>query len=73
MHKKPLARNDSNFYLPGEEINLQRQDVFSSWDNRSSSGYMAKGRILFASVCAFVAYFLVALRLLHTCIFIYCV
>ena len=68
MRQKSLTRSESNFYLPGEEIDLQRQDMFAAWDKKSSSGYRSRGRIFFASFCALFAYFLVALRLLHTCV-----
>ena len=69
MNKRFLSkRNNANFYLPGEEINIQREDFFVNWDNKVNGGYASKGRILFAVCCAAFAYMMVAFRLLDTCI-----
>lgn len=69
MTKKLLSKkNDANFYLPGEEINIGREDMFVNWDSKAGSGYVAKGRILFGICCCAFAYLLVAFRLLDTCV-----
>lgn len=69
MSKKLLAKkNDDSFYLPGEEINISRGDMFTEWDNRQVSGYKARGRIFFGACCCAFAYMLVAFRLLGTCV-----
>ena len=69
MSKKLLSKkNAANFYLPGEEINIRREDMFVNWDTKTNNGYAAKGRILFGIFCCAFAYMLVAFRLLDTCI-----
>ena len=69
MKKKFLSkRKDCNFYLPGEEINIRRDDMFVNWDNKAGAGYASKGRIIFGICCCAFAYLLVAFRLLDTCI-----
>ena len=68
MSKKLLAKNkNANFYLPGEEINIRREDMFVNWDD-ASKGYAGKGRIWVTAFCAAFAYLMVAFRLLDTCI-----
>lgn len=68
MNKKLISKKNNNFYLPGEEINIQRDDMFSNWDDKLNGGYAARGRILFAVCCVAFAYIMVAFRLLDTCI-----
>ncbi len=69
MKKQILSRkNKNNFYLPGEEINVQREDMFINWDNKQQESYLAKGRIMFGIACCACAYILVAFRLLDTCV-----
>ncbi len=63
-----LSKNkNANFYLPGEEINLKREDLFADWDNKID-GYSSKGRIVFGMCCCAIAYLLVAFRLFGTCV-----
>ena len=69
MNKRLLAKKNGNsFYLPGEEINVSRGDMFTEWDNQNISGYKARGRIVFGACCCAFAYMLVAFRLLGTCV-----
>ena len=68
MIKKKLSKKkDANFYLPGEEINIARGDVFSAWSNKNPEGNN-NGRILFGIGCFAFAYMLVAFRLFGTCV-----
>ncbi len=68
MLNNPLSKNKStNFYLPGEEINLKREGMFVDWDNKIS-GYSGKVRIVFGMCCCAFAYLLVAFRLFGTCV-----
>ena len=47
MNKRLWSKkNNANFYLPGEEISLQQDEVFAGWTDKNSSGYAGKGRIL---------------------------
>lgn len=69
MSKKLLSKDSrSNFYLPGEEIDLRREDMFVNWEEESQKGYAGKARILLVAFCASFAYLMVAFRLLDTCI-----
>lgn len=69
MSKKILVKNkDDNFYLPGEEIDISREDSFINWEAQKNSGYAGKARILLAVCCFAFAYLLVALRLIDTCV-----
>lgn len=69
MNKGPLSgKNNANFYLPGEEINIRRDDMFAEWNDKTSAGFAGKGRILFGICAAAFAYLLVAFRLLDTCV-----
>ena len=69
MNKKFLSKKRrSSLYLPGEEISIQREDMFVDWTNKAGSGYAAKGRIFFGACCCAFAYILVAFRLLGTCV-----
>ena len=69
MNKRPLSgKNNANFYLPGEEINIRRDDMFAEWNDKTSAGFAGKGRILFGICAAAFAYLLVAFRLLDTCV-----
>ncbi len=69
MNNRRLSKtSSSNYYLPGEEIKIQREDMFASLDASSVSGYAAKGRILFGIGCCAFAYLLVAFRLLGACV-----
>lgn len=61
-------KNKSSFYLPGEEINISRQDMFSSWNDKSTSGYADKWRLISCIICCALAYLLVCFRLIDTCI-----
>ena len=61
-------KNNANFYLPGEEISLQQDEVFAGWTDKNSSGYAGKGRILFGMCAVIAAYVLVAFRLFDTCV-----
>ena len=39
MNKGPLSgKNNANFYLPGEEINIRRDDMFAEWNDRVGNG-----------------------------------
>ena len=68
MQNNPLSKNkNTNFYLPGDEINLKREGMFVDWDNKIS-GYRGKGRIVFGMCCCAFAYLLVAFRLFGTCV-----
>ncbi|MCQ2741348.1 MAG: hypothetical protein MJ210_04455, partial [Alphaproteobacteria bacterium] len=66
MSRTPV--NDSNFYLPGEEINLRQDDLFVNWEAKSHSGFKTNKRLsVIICIIAFV-YILVAIRLLGTCV-----
>lgn len=67
LSKSKTKQNSANFYLPGEELGLRREDMFASWENQKS-GFAGKGRIVFAIGCCSVAYLMVAFRLLGTCV-----
>ena len=60
----------SNFYLPGEEMNIGSGDMFSQWTNNqsSSSEYTGKKRIRLAIKLCLLAYFIVACRLFGICV-----
>lgn len=69
MRNRLLAKkNDTNFYLPGEEINVSKGDMFAEWDSNKTSGYSCRGRIFFGICCCAFAYLLVGFRLFGTCI-----
>lgn len=62
-----IKKNNANFYLPGEEINVVQKNMFTEWDNKGG-GYSCRGRISFGIACCAAAYFIVALRLFGTCV-----
>ncbi len=66
--RRSIRTNSSSYYLPGEEINIKRNDMFASLDVASVSGYAARGRIFIGIACCAIAYMIVALRLLGTCV-----
>ncbi len=60
----------SNFYLPGEEISIGSGDMFSQWNNPSSSSSedIGKKRIKLGIKLCLLAYLIVAFRLFSVCI-----
>lgn len=68
--KKNKNEVNSNFYLPGEEMNIGKGDMFSQWDTNhpQSSGYFSKKRVKIGMHICVLAYTIVALRLFGVCI-----
>ncbi len=60
-------KKNNSFYLPGEEINIRREDMFANWDTKTG-GYTGKSRILIGICAVLFAYLLVALRLFDACV-----
>ena len=60
----------SSYYLPGEEINVCRKDMFSQWNINDSKSFECSGkkRILFGISLCSLAYLIVAFRLFGICI-----
>lgn len=59
----------SNFYLPGEEISVGSEDMFSQWNNPSlPSNDTGKKRIKLGIKLCLLAYLIVAFRLFGVCI-----
>lgn len=68
--KKKKKEESSNFYLPGEEMNVGKADMFSQWDTNhpQASGYFGKKRVNVGIFLCLLAYTVVALRLFGVCI-----
>ena len=62
--------NNANFYLPGQEINLGSDSMFSQWDNNQhqSQGYFRKNRVNIVICFCLFAYSIVSLRLFGICV-----
>ena len=68
---KQQTKENDKFYLPGEEINIARQDVFKEWNETDrNQRFSERPRIIFGMFCFVAAYFIVALRLFDVCVMI---
>ena len=63
-------KENSNFYLLGEEINIGRKDMFSYWDDVQSlsSGNIGKKRVMIGIKLCLLAYLIISFRLFGICV-----
>lgn len=59
-------RNKGSVYLPGEEINIARSDIFKNWEDMEKSS--KRPRVVFGAFCFVFVYMIVAMRLLDICV-----
>ncbi|MBE6467608.1 MAG: penicillin-binding protein 2 [Alphaproteobacteria bacterium] len=61
-------KKNRNLYMPGEEINIGKKDMFAQWDNAQSFATICKTRIMFGMGVCILVFFIVALRLFGICV-----
>lgn len=66
--KSKSKQKNSQFYLPGEEINITNSSMFNSWDKEKTIKASSEKIRIYIGICCFVvAYLIVGLRLLDVC------
>jgi len=61
-------RGKEDFYLPGEEIKIDKNAAFKKFSCEKDPLSMCKNRLMFAVVCFMAVYLVIAVRLFNVCI-----
>ncbi len=61
-------RGKEDFYLPGEEIKIDKNAAFKKFSCEKDPLSMCKNRLMFAVICFMAVYLVIAIRLFNVCI-----
>ncbi len=61
-------RGKEDFYLPGEEIKIDKNAAFKKFSCEKDPLSMCKNRLMFAVICFMAVYLVIAVRLFNVCI-----